>query len=277
MVGDWSESVDSARTIEREFTLSLIPGHAITVPMRDSWSLALVRPSATAKVRSTTGVPLRVAGAQILALISQRRRPRAKLEAVYTMHRKVRCFLLLTMQLIGSATAEVRDGLPTAAPRVGPSVRHSNHVGGHATWCALHFVRREYRLAIEDCDEALTENPTDADTYSNRGGAYLMISEPDRAMQDFETAIRLKPDDVLLHYNLAGALMQKGEHAKAVAAYTEAIRLDPGLAPAYNNRGYALELLGERERAITDYHRALELAPALSTPIRKNLRRLGAE
>jgi tetratricopeptide (TPR) repeat protein len=183
--------------------------------------------------------------------------------------------LALGVLLIGSATAEVRNG-SAAAPRVGAPLRHK-HVGGHAKWCALHFLEREYRLGIEDCDEALVEDPTDADSYSNRGGAYLMINEPDRAILDFETAIRLKPGDVLLHYNLAGARMQKREYEKALASYSEAIRLNPGLGPAYNNRGYALELLGQREKAIADYRRALELAPALSDAIRKNLRRLGAE
>lgn len=183
--------------------------------------------------------------------------------------------LPLGVLLIGAAIAEVGNA-PAAAPRVGAPLRH-DHVGGHAMWCALHFVKREYRQAIEDCDEALVEDPMDADSYSNRGGAYVMINEPDRAIMDFETAIRLKPGDVLLHYNLAGAQMRKGEHAKALSSYNEAIRLNPGLGPAYNNRGYALELLGEREKAIVDYRRALELAPALSDAIRKNLRRLGAE
>lgn len=153
---------------------------------------------------------------------------------------------------------------------------HSAHVGGHATWCALHVVRREYRQAIEDCDEALSQDPLDADALSNRGAAYLMIADVDRAIVDVEAALRVNSSDATLHYNRALLHIKKGNYAGAVAEYTETIRLSPAHAFAYSNRGIAFERLGEREKAIADYRKALELAPALKIT-RQNLRRLDAE
>lgn len=169
--------------------------------------------------------------------------------------------------LVERSTAEI----PNSSQRS----RHHGHVGGHARWCAIHVVRQEYRQAIEDCDEALNQDPKDADAYSNRGSAYLMIAEIERAIADIEVALRLNPSDAALHYNRALLHIKRGEYAKAVSEYTETIRLSPQHAFAYNNRGIAFEGLGERDKAIADYRKALELAPGL-TITRENLRRMGA-
>lgn len=122
--------------------------------------------------------------------------------------------------LIERSVAEV----PSAPQRS----RDHSHVGGHATWCALHVVRREYRQAIEDCDEALSQDANDADAYSNRSAAYLMMAEIDRAIVDLEAALRLNPMDATLHYNRALLHFKKGEHAAAVSEYSETIRAEPG-------------------------------------------------
>jgi tetratricopeptide (TPR) repeat protein len=177
--------------------------------------------------------------------------------------------LTLCAAFIGSATAEVRHR-PSEERHVSDEIRVS------ATLCALHQLKREYRLAIQACNEALRVKPEDAEAYSNRGAAYLMLDELDRAILDFDAAIRLDPADPTQYYNRATAYTKKREHLKAVADYTEAIRLSPGLAIAYNNRGYEFEQLGERDKAIADYRKALELAPSFKS-IRQNLKRLGAE
>ena len=173
--------------------------------------------------------------------------------------------------LVGHSLAETATSHDPQGAR-----NHSAHVGGHAAWCARHVVRREYRQAIEDCDEALSQDPLDADALSNRGAAYLMIAEVDRAIADVEAALRVNSSDATLHYNRALLHIKKGEYAEAVAEYTETIRLSPRHVFAYNNRGIALEFLGERDRAIADYRKVLELAPTLGIT-RQNLRRLGVE
>ena len=75
------------------------------------------------------------------------------------------------------------------------SRRHTMHSGDHRTWCALHSTRKEYRLAIEDCDELLQLNPNDAEALSDRGSAHFLGGEPDRAINDFNEAIRLVATD----------------------------------------------------------------------------------
>ena len=177
--------------------------------------------------------------------------------------------------LITVGIAEVPDP-PTDGKTGQPMVRHTGHVGAHADWCFRHVTRSEFRLAIEDCDVALTAYPTDAKIYSNRGSARMMLHQPDLAIPDFEVAIRLTPDNAELHYNRATAFALVGKYAKAIDGYTDAIRFGPKFSPAYFNRAIMFERLGEPDKAVADYRKVLELAPSFA-PARRNLARLRAD
>jgi tetratricopeptide (TPR) repeat protein len=103
----------------------------------------------------------------------------------------------------------------------------------------------------------------DAEVYSDRGSAHLMIDEIDRAISDFDRAIQLEPDIAFRYYNRGIAFSRKHQAHKAIDDYPRAIQLRPDLAPAYSNRAHEFELAGERDKAIADYRKALLLAPEL--------------
>ena len=54
----------------------------------------------------------------------------------------------------------------------------------------------------------------------------------------------------------------KGDHERAIADYSQAIKLNAKFAAAHNNRGVAYDHRGEYDRAIADYDQALKLAPS---------------
>jgi tetratricopeptide (TPR) repeat protein len=54
-----------------------------------------------------------------------------------------------------------------------------------AALCALYQLDRQFERALQRCTEALRDGE-DAEAYSNRGSAYLMIDEIDRAISDFD-------------------------------------------------------------------------------------------
>jgi len=144
-----------------------------------------------------------------------------------------------------------------------------------AAMCALYQMDRQYERALQRCTEALADGE-DAEVYSNRGSAYLMIDEIDRAILDFDRAIQLEPDNAIRYYNRGIAFSRKHQAHKAIDDYPRVIRLRPDLAPAYSNRAHEFELAGERDKAIADYRKALLLAPELRDVIGAHLRRLGA-
>jgi tetratricopeptide (TPR) repeat protein len=144
-----------------------------------------------------------------------------------------------------------------------------------AALCALYQLDRQYERALQRCTEALGDGE-DAEVYSNRGSAYLMIDEIDRAISDFDRAIQLEPDNAIRYYNRGIAFSRKHQVQKAIDDYSRAIQLGPDLAPAYSNRAHEFELAGERDKAIADYRKALLLDPELRDVIGGHLRRLGA-
>ena len=181
-----------------------------------------------------------------------------------------RAILALIVVVCGPVIAGTPEEEP-ARPKVEAAAPHESHDGDYVSWCGIHFLRREFQLATEDCDVALRVDPTDGQLFSNRGAAYLMLGRPDSAISDFQSGLQLAPNDALLHFNLGTAHTAKGEHEAAIAYYTEAIRLTPTYVAAYINRGTAFDILRQREQAIADYEKALEILPSLSS-VRARLR-----
>jgi tetratricopeptide (TPR) repeat protein len=109
-----------------------------------------------------------------------------------------------------------------------------------AVWCALHQLHREFERAVQACTEALRDRE-DPEVYSNRGSAFLMLDQADRAISDFDSAIQLEPGNGVRYYNRGTAFSRKHLGQKAIDEYSEAIRLRPDLAPAYANRAREFE------------------------------------
>ena len=76
-----------------------------------------------------------------------------------------------------------------------------------------------------------------ATAFDNRGVAYRRKGEYDRALQDYEQAIRLNPSNAYAYNNRGIIYRINGEYARAIADYDEAIWLKNGDFPAaYYNR-----------------------------------------
>src|SRR5947208_1713986 len=62
-------------------------------------------------------------------------------------------------------------------------------------------------------------------------------------------------------YNRGNAYVLKGDHDKAIADFDEALKLEPKNASIYNNRGNAHNDKGEGEAAMADFDAALKSDP----------------
>jgi tetratricopeptide (TPR) repeat protein len=85
---------------------------------------------------------------------------------------------------------------------------------------------KDHDLRIKSCSAMIERNPKDVVAYHNRGEAYELKGEVDRAISD----------------------------------YTKAIVSEPNYVPAYNGRGRAYVSKGDYVRAVDDVTRAGELA-----------------
>jgi tetratricopeptide (TPR) repeat protein len=129
------------------------------------------------------------------------------------------------------------------------------------------YAKGEYDRAIADYGEAIRLDPRYPAAFNNRGNAWRAKRDYDRALADYTEAIRLDPKDAFAFNNRGIVWSDRGEYDKAIADYSEAIRLDPRFAHAFNNRGLAWQDKGALDRAIADYSEAIRLDPKDARPL----------
>jgi tetratricopeptide (TPR) repeat protein len=121
-------------------------------------------------------------------------------------------------------------------------------------------LRSDYDRAIADYAQAIKLNAKFVAAFVNRGVAYDKKGDFDRAIQDYDQAIKLKPS-AEAHFNRGNAYLGKSQYASAIDDYNQAIKLKPDLAPGFDNRCWARAVVGILKPALADCNEALRLAP----------------
>ena len=124
----------------------------------------------------------------------------------------------------------------------------------------------EHKLesAIMDLNEAIALEPTNVLAFIERGWAYGINREFNKAIADESEAIRLNADRHPLGNAKAYCFRgdwygNLGQYKKAIADLNEAIRLDPTSTVAFSYRSWVYTQIGEKEKAESDAKRAREL------------------
>lgn len=131
--------------------------------------------------------------------------------------------------------------------------------------------------ALSICDQALASGLSEEEvvaTYVNRGIVKIHGGRYEAAIIDFDQAIVLNPSEPESYLNKGSALLKGGASpAEAKQLFSEAIERDtrrPELA--FFGRAIANELSGDMKSAYLDYKRAQDAAPRWRLP-RKELSR----
>jgi lipoprotein NlpI len=118
-----------------------------------------------------------------------------------------------------------------------------------------------YDEAILDFSRAIELNPTNPNSYDQRGTAYRRKGLLDKAISDYNKAIELDPDFAPFYYDRAVTELGKFRSESVISDCTKAIQLDPTYANAYMYRGGAYLSKGLYDEAITDFSKAIDLDP----------------
>jgi tetratricopeptide (TPR) repeat protein len=115
---------------------------------------------------------------------------------------------------------------------------------------------------MEDYDEAIRLDPSNADAYWARSRCWLSkVGWAGEAIRDAEVAIRLNPKNARW-YCIRGAEWHLAlDWRRAIRDFDEAVRLDPNDAFAFNRRGRVWYSIGEYDQAIEDFGEAVRLFP----------------
>ena len=115
---------------------------------------------------------------------------------------------------------------------------------------------RVVAFAIADYNTAIQLKPDYAEAYNNRGFAYYLKGDAERAIADYTRAIALRPNYPKAYNSRGVVYMAHGYgRAKAVADFDRAIALKPDFRYAYINRANA-RLLRHPWLVLDDFHRA---------------------
>ena len=117
------------------------------------------------------------------------------------------------------------------------------------------------RAAINDLNKAIELKPDYGEAYNNRGLAYYMIKDYDKALADFEHALKLNSGNsqsciyLALYYSTVVKDVDK-----APDFYNKAVELAPTSAHAYSCRAsfYTGYRIGDYAKAAEDYTKAIQ-------------------
>lgn len=154
---------------------------------------------------------------------------------------------------------------------------------------------KQYQLAMNDLDRAISIDPNESDFFNDRGNVWLEVGQNERALQAFNQAIQLKPNYSIPYGNRGIALYRLKQPDEALVALNKALELDPRQSLfyqyraaiyesrsnwrgvyddankmiqyqpnnrlAYDYRGHAYFAVGQTQAAINDFSKAISLDP----------------
>jgi tetratricopeptide (TPR) repeat protein len=103
--------------------------------------------------------------------------------------------------------------------------------------------------AEKEFQQALADDPSDANSHYMLGEIAWLRSNPDGALEHYQKAVQLQPDFVDARIALGKTLTALGRPADAIPQLTEAIRLDPENATPHYRLAQAYRKLGRTDDA----------------------------
>jgi len=115
--------------------------------------------------------------------------------------------------------------------------------------------------AVRAAEMASSNDPDNAQRYSNQANVYLRKGQPEMAVTYYELALSLDPDSADVHTNYGKVLGELERRDEAREHFARAVELAPGHAYALTNFGLFLMEEDAFDEAITHLQKAVEVEP----------------
>lgn len=147
----------------------------------------------------------------------------------------------------------------TIAASVGPAVAQGPD--DPARTCGNSDPELRIRACTSIIESRAAKPPDLAEAYRNRGMAYGLERNLERAFADYDRAIEVDPGNPRGFLVRGNALSERKDTAGAIADYSRAIALDPNYVMALSGRAEAYRSARDYSHAIADYDRLIALEP----------------
>jgi len=137
-----------------------------------------------------------------------------------------------------------------------------------------YYLKYELDRAIADWDKATEIDPEYAESYLNRGVAYKEKGDFERAIREYNKAIQINPDLALAYNNRGNIYKEEKKYDEAISDYTKAIQIDPNLAMAYNNRAFVYFLKKQYDESWKDVQGVRSLGYDVNLGFLESLKKL---
>ena len=126
-------------------------------------------------------------------------------------------------------------------------------------------LKGDYDRALQDYDQAIRLNHNNANAYNNRGVIYKIKGEYDRAIEEYNQAIWLSNNDYpAAFFNRAKAYFAKGQYDSALADFEVVLRFNPRNPAGLYGRGLAKIKSGETAEGTADMAAAKAIDPKIT-------------
>lgn len=116
-----------------------------------------------------------------------------------------------------------------------------------------------YEEAIENFNQALAIDKTNAKALGDRGVARSRLEDYQGALKDYNQALAINGEAYEVYYNRGILQTNLKDYEKAVEDFSQAIAYKPNFARAIGNRGFAYAELENYTAAIEDLEKAADI------------------
>ena len=131
----------------------------------------------------------------------------------------------------------------------------------HTELASVYYSRRQFRVALEEVNDALKANVNYAPAYNVLGLIHMTLNEDQLAQQNFERALTITPTDSEAHNNYGWYLCQRvsARMDEAIKHFMVAVRDPLYKTPekSYTNAGICEMRRGQYKGAADFFHNAL--------------------
>jgi type IV pilus assembly protein PilF len=172
------------------------------------------------------------------------------------------CLVALAL-LTGCAEQPVTPELTPQPPETSQQADARTRADVHTQLGAGYFELRNFKVALDELNEALRADPNHGPAHNVLGLVYMELREDAKAQQSFERALRINEIDSDAHNNYGWFLCQRQRYDEAMTHFAAAVRNPLYRTPdkSYVNAGVCARQRGDQEAAVQYFERALSARP----------------